>query len=128
MAEALEEFATPPLPVDSSLDLGVSYYSVGDRLIVTFSENPLPGMNVAISDGSIELRVTLDEDQLLGFEIPNFTHTFLPEHPEYLDFAATAGVSTEVIENIRSRITTKQRQHSAIEDLLRQFTGVKISL
>ncbi|MBA2452119.1 MAG: hypothetical protein H0V47_03025 [Chloroflexia bacterium] len=63
----------------------------------------------------------------LGFEIPGFTYAFLPEHPEFLDFAATTGISTEAIESIRSRISPAERQHRAVDALLRQFAGVGLT-
>lgn len=129
MAEVVEidDFVIPPLASDRSLDPTVHYDSYSDRLIVFFYGRSEPDMNASVGDGSIELRVTLEEDHLLGLEIPNFTHSFLLEHPEFLDFAATAGVSTEKIESIRSRISTKQRQHSAIDALLRQFAGIGLT-
>ena len=73
------------------------------------------------------MRVSLDEQALLGFEIPGFTRAFLPRHPEYLEFAASAGVELEEIQHIRARISTSQRQKSAIDSLLRQFTGVSLA-
>lgn len=127
MAEVIEEFIIPPLAPDQPLDLQVSYDSYSDTLVVSFYGRPKAGMNASVGDDSIELRISPEEDQLLGLEIPNFTYAFLLEHPEFLDFAATAGVSTEKIESIRSRISTKQRQHSAVDALLRQFAGIGLT-
>jgi hypothetical protein len=127
MAEVIEEFVVPPLAPDQSLDLRVYYDSYSDTLVVSFYGRPKAGMNASVGDESIELRITLEEDQLLGLEIPGFTYAFLLEHPEFLDFAATAGVSTEKIESIRSRISTTKRQHSAVSALLRQFAGVDLT-
>lgn len=126
MAEVneIDDFVIPPISPDRPFDLDISYYSYGDRLIVLFHGKAEPDMNASVGDGSIELRVTLEEDQLLGFEIPDFTYAFLLEHPEFLDFAATAGVSTDKIESIRWQISTAKRQRSAIDAILRQFAGV----
>jgi hypothetical protein len=126
MAEIVDDFVTPPLPLSMSTDFDVSYYSFGDRLIVSFCDAPSPGMNVSIGDGSIELRVTHEEDQLLGFEIPNFVHVFLPEHPEFLTFAESAGVSAETIDHIRSSTSIRDQQSSAIRSIVRQFAGLDI--
>ena len=84
-------------------------------------------MNVSIGDDTIELRVSMGENKLLGLEIPGFTEVFLPEHPEFLDFAASAGVPPETIQGIRSRISTTQRQRSAIDAILRQFASVGLT-
>lgn len=127
MAEVMEDFVIPPLAPDQPLNLDIHYYEFGDRLMVSFHSSRKPGMNVSIGDGTIELRVTANEDELFGFEIPDFTYAFLPEHPEFLDFAATAGVSAETIASIRSRISTADRQRSAVDALLRQFAGVGLT-
>lgn len=124
MAEVMEDFVIPPLAPDRPLDLDISYYGYDDRLMISFYSSPRAGMNVPIGDETIELRVSMDESELLGLEIPGFTEVFLLEHPEFLDFAATAGVSTDKIESIRWRISTAQRQRTAIDGLLRQFAGV----
>lgn len=125
--EEPEDYIIPPLAPDQPFVLDVTYYSYGDILMVSFTDEQMPAMNASVGDGSIELRVSMDEDRLLGMEIPNFTYSFLLEHPEFLDFAATAGVSTDKIESIRWRISTTKRQHSAVDALLRQFAGVSLT-
>lgn len=128
MAEVVtEDFTIPPLASDQPFDLHVYYDGYDDTLVVSFHGSPKAGMNVPIGDESIELRTTAEEDRLLGFEIPGFTYAFLPEHPEFLDFAATAGVSTDKIESIRWRISTAKRQRSAVDAILRQFAGVDLT-
>lgn len=128
MAETIEEeFYPPQPPSDERTKLTVTYYSFGDRLIVSFLAEPPPGMNVPVGEDEVELRVSLDEQQLLGLEIPNFVHTFLPKHPEFLDFATTAGVPDEIVERIRSDVSITQSQGSAVENLLRQFASVPVS-
>lgn len=127
MAEVMEDFVIPSLAPDRPLDLDVSYYGFDDRLMISFYGAPKTGMNVSVGDDTIELRVSMDESELLGVEIPGFTEVFLLEHPEFLDFAATAGVSTDKIESIRWQISTKKRQHSAVDALLRQFAGIELT-
>ena len=129
MAEVIdiEDFVLPPLPQDRKLDLSVHYDSYSDRLIVFFYGGPESDMNASVGDDSIELRISADEEELLGLEIPNFTYAFLLEHPEFLDFAATAGVSTDKLESIRWQISTTKRQHSAVDALLRQFAGTSLT-
>ena len=126
MAEVIEDFVIPPVAEDQPFDLHVFYDAFDDALVVSFHGSPKVGMNVPIGDESVELRVTAEEDRLLGFEIPGFTYAFLPEHPEFLDFAATAGVAPDKIESIRTRVSTADRQKSAVAALLRQFAGVDL--
>lgn len=127
MAEvAQDEFLIPPLAPERSLDLRAYYNGYSDTLIVSFYGQPEAGMNVPIGDEHIDLRVTLDESTLIGLEVPGFAETFLKRFPEYLDFAASAGVPCEVIEGIRAQISTTERQRSAVESLLRQFASVSL--
>jgi hypothetical protein len=127
MAEVTDSFAAPPLAEDRPLDPLVYYDEPSDTLIVSFYGPPEPGMNVPVGDESIDLRVSLDEQVLLGFEVPNFVYAFLPAHPEFLDFAATAGVPPDEIGSIRARVSITDRQRSAVDGLLRQFLGRSLS-
>lgn len=123
MAEVTNSFTLPPLAADRPVQPQVYYDRESDTLIVSFYGPPEPGMNVPVGDESLDARVSLDEQTLLGFEIPNFVYAFLPAHPEYLDFAAIAGVPPGDVTRLRDRISDSERQHRALDGLLRQFLG-----
>ena len=120
------DYSAPPITSSGLRHLNVSYYEFGDRLIVSFSDPPRPGMNVAIDDGTVELRVTLDEDELIGIEIPNFVQSFLPQYPEYKEVAEAAGVPAESVDSISLNASSTNGHRPSIADLLNEFAGVDI--
>lgn len=127
MAQIDNEISIPPISPDRPRDLQVRYDAQADTLIASFHGPPEAGMNVPLPDETIDLRVTLEEDALIGLEIDSFTQSFLPRHPEFLDLAAIAGVPPEELLRIKTKLTAYSRQCSAVDALLRQFAGVSLA-
>lgn len=86
---------------DRPVDPWVDYDDDADTLIVYFFGPPEPAVSYKLpEDRHLYLRLSEDEYEIIGVQIEGFTHGFLAKHPEFMDLAREAGVSTETIQDI----------------------------
>lgn len=126
MAETIEELTIPPAVDSWPNEMRVSYYEYGDILMVGFLSEPTPGINWSVGEGEIDLRLSINEDRVIGFEIPDFTYAFLPAHPEYLEFAESAGLMADIPDRFNFEISLDDQQRSTIKSILHRFAGVEL--
>lgn len=114
---------TPIMPRSTDLDpakVAFNYDRESDTLMIHLYGEPQPAISVAGSDEYLYWRVAPDTQNVVGLQYEHFLSHLVFEHPEFLDFAALAGISADEIESIRVRINPDQRRRAAVEYLLVQ--------
>ncbi len=110
----------PQPPRLASLDLRQWYFNYdrrSDTLMVYFEGRPRPAISVVVDD-HLSYRVDADTEEVVGFQIDDFLHEVVEQHPSFLTVAEAAGVDAATIAAIRERFSLEQYRLAAAESLV----------
>ncbi len=115
----------PKLPTRESLNASrasFDYDELNDTLMVY-----LDGSRPAISDpvgAYLYLRLNVETDEVVGFQIEDFLLCVVHEHPVFLEIAELAGVPADEVAAIRRTIPREVRQGAALDALFGQLAAL----
>jgi hypothetical protein len=87
----------------------------------------IDGSRPAVTDpvgDHLSLRLDLETDEVVGFQIEEFLLRVVREHPIFLEIAELAGVPADEVAAIRRTLTREVRQRAALDAVFGQLAAL----
>jgi hypothetical protein len=117
----------PMLPRREEVDpagVAFDFDRVTDTLYVHLFGHPRPAVNVDTGP-YLDLRVDVQTEEVVGFQIESFLRRVIREHPALLDVAELAGVPADEVAEIRRSLPHATRQRAAVGAVFDNLAALK---